>query len=106
MLLTFLLGSVFLGVKAYEYQAKFAHGIYPQKPHGLIYDKADIHYSAAVRKRLLRSAKRKSSRRPSARPKTNSELAVIDQISRDLVEPAETAIRDDPDSPRGPHPAA
>src|SRR4029079_418952 len=26
MALTFLLGSVFLGVKAYEYRAKFAHG--------------------------------------------------------------------------------
>jgi cytochrome c oxidase subunit 3 len=52
ILLTFLLGSVFLGVKAYEYQQKFAHGLYPQKPHGLIYDKADINYAAAVRKRL------------------------------------------------------
>lgn len=52
ILLTFLLGSVFLGVKAFEYQAKFSHGIYPQKPHSLVYDKADIHYAAAVRKRL------------------------------------------------------
>ena len=26
---------------------------------------------------------------------------MIDQISRDLVEPAETAIRDEPDSPEG-----
>src|SRR3954468_1966685 len=50
--LTLLLGSVFLGVKAYEYTQKFAHGIYPLKPHGLVYDKADIYYSAAVRKRL------------------------------------------------------
>ena len=53
ILVTFLLGCVFLGVKGYEYQAKFAHGLYPQQPHGLIYEKADIHYSAAVRKRLL-----------------------------------------------------
>src|SRR4051812_23717276 len=52
ILLTFLLGSVFLGVKAYEYTQKFAHGIYPLKPHGLVYDKADVYYSAAVRKRL------------------------------------------------------
>src|SRR5918994_7704274 len=52
MVLTFILGSVFLGVKAYEYQQKFAHGIYPAKPHGLIYDKADVNYAAAVRKRL------------------------------------------------------
>src|SRR3989304_5349886 len=53
ILLTFLLGSVFLGVKAYEYEAKFAHGVSPQRPHSLIYEKADIHYAAAVRKRLL-----------------------------------------------------
>ena len=49
ILLTLVLGSVFLGVKAYEYNAKFAHGIYPQFPHSLIYEKADIHYAAAVR---------------------------------------------------------
>jgi cytochrome c oxidase subunit III len=53
ILLTFLLGSVFLGVKAYEYNAKFSHGIFPVKPHGRVYDKADIHYSAAVRLRAL-----------------------------------------------------
>src|SRR3954451_4999086 len=52
ILLTFLLGSVFLGVKGYEYSQKFAHGLYPVKPHGLVYDKADIYYSAAVRQRL------------------------------------------------------
>src|SRR5437762_4206848 len=44
MVLTFLLGSVFLGVKAYEYNEKFKHGIYPTKPHSRIYDKADIYY--------------------------------------------------------------
>src|SRR5688572_19565215 len=53
ILLTFLLGSVFLGVKAYEYVQKFDHGIYPWRPHGPVYDKADIHYAAAVRKRLV-----------------------------------------------------
>src|SRR5689334_3606059 len=36
--LTFLLGSVFLGVKAYEYSAKFAHGIYPRSPRSLIHE--------------------------------------------------------------------
>jgi heme/copper-type cytochrome/quinol oxidase subunit 3 len=52
VLLTFLLGSVFLGVKLYEYNAKFSHGIYPWKPHSLIYEKADLNYAAAVRLRL------------------------------------------------------
>jgi len=52
VLITFVLGSVFLGVKMYEYNAKFAHGIYPQMPHSLIYEKADLNYAAAVRVRL------------------------------------------------------
>jgi heme/copper-type cytochrome/quinol oxidase subunit 3 len=52
ILATFLLGAVFLGVKAYEYQAKFDHGIYPALPHGPVYDKADLHYAAAVRGRI------------------------------------------------------
>ena len=42
ILLTFLLGCVFLGVKMYEYNAKFSHGLYPQQPHGLVWDKADV----------------------------------------------------------------
>lgn len=49
---TFLLGSAFLGVKVFEYGAKFSHGIYPHRPRSLIYDKAEIYYVAAVRDRL------------------------------------------------------
>jgi cytochrome c oxidase subunit 3 len=52
LVLTFLLGSLFLAVKAYEYQAKFSHGIFPQLPHSLIYEKPDLHYAAAVHDRL------------------------------------------------------
>jgi cytochrome c oxidase subunit III len=53
LLVTFVLGAVFLGVKMFEYNAKFSHGIYPQLPHSRIYEKADIYYSAAVRLRLM-----------------------------------------------------
>ncbi len=49
MLLTFLLGSVFLGIKAYEYKEKFVHGIFPMKPHSRIYEKADLYYLQGVR---------------------------------------------------------
>jgi cytochrome c oxidase subunit III len=52
LLLTFILGGVFLGVKLYEYNAKFSHGIYPWKPHSRVYEKADLNYAAAVRLRL------------------------------------------------------
>lgn len=50
---TLLLGTVFLGVKAYEYQAKFAHGIHPSaSPRSQLYDRADLKYAAKVRQRL------------------------------------------------------
>lgn len=49
LLVTFAFGVVFLGIKAYEYNAKFAHGIYPMKPHSLMYEKPDVNYAAAVR---------------------------------------------------------
>jgi len=100
MLVTFLLGSVFLGVKAYEYQAKFAHGIYPWQPHGLIYEKADIHYSAAVRLKLA-ELKAEIELHIDRSPEDEARLELIAKISGDLVEPAEKAIREAPDSPEG-----
>ncbi|MEX0820050.1 MAG: hypothetical protein WD070_10680, partial [Pirellulaceae bacterium] len=41
--LTFALACVFLGIKAFEYNSKFSHGIYPKKPHSQIYEKADLY---------------------------------------------------------------
>lgn len=52
MFVTLALGCVFLGVKGIEYKSKFDHGIYPAKPRGMIYEKADLTYVAAVRARL------------------------------------------------------
>jgi cytochrome c oxidase subunit 3 len=52
MVLTLVLGTLFLGVKAYEYQAKFSHGIFPWAPHGLIHERPDLYYGSAVRARL------------------------------------------------------
>jgi len=49
MIVTFVLGCVFLMIKGVEYNSKFAHGIYPQKPHSLIYEKPDVNYASAVR---------------------------------------------------------
>lgn len=50
---TLLLGSVFLLVKAYEYNSKFTHGIFPWKPHSLIHEKADLYYASSVRTSLM-----------------------------------------------------
>jgi heme/copper-type cytochrome/quinol oxidase subunit 3 len=52
ILLTLVLGGVFLGIKGFEYKAKFEHGIYPWKPHSQIYERPDLYYLAAVRERL------------------------------------------------------
>jgi cytochrome c oxidase subunit 3 len=51
MLVTLVLGSLFLGIKGYEYSAKFSHGIYPRYPRSLIHEKADVYYGSAVRTR-------------------------------------------------------
>ena len=52
LFVTLLLGAVFLVVKGFEYNSKFSHGIYPQKPHSLLYDKYDVYYVGAVTERL------------------------------------------------------
>lgn len=52
MVATLLLGTLFLGVKGYEYQAKFAHGIYPWSPRSRVFEKPDLYYGSAVRARL------------------------------------------------------
>jgi cytochrome c oxidase subunit 3 len=52
MVLTLLLGTLFLGVKGYEYQAKFSHGIYPWSPRSRVFEKPDLYYGSAVRARL------------------------------------------------------
>jgi cytochrome c oxidase subunit 3 len=52
ILITFVLGSVFLGVKAWEYNAKFEHGLYPAKPRSAIFEKPNVYYGSAVRARL------------------------------------------------------
>lgn len=49
---TLLFGTVFLGIKGYEYNSKFSHGIYPSKSPATIYDKANLYYLSGVRERL------------------------------------------------------
>ncbi len=56
---TALLGIAFLGIKGYEYQAKFRHGLNPRPNRSLMYDRADLFYLSGVKtelKRLLGAA--------------------------------------------------
>ncbi len=74
LFLTLALGTLFLLVKAYEYNSKFSHGIYPAKPRSLIHEKADVHYAAHVRKVL-----RDQQDRISAMKGENQELGQAEQ---------------------------
>lgn len=53
LIATLGLGTIFLGVKAYEYYAKFSHGIYPAYPRSRIYERPDLFYGSAVRTRAI-----------------------------------------------------
>ncbi len=78
--LTFLLGSVFLGIKAYEYFSKFDHGIFPAKPRSLIHEKPDIYFASHVDQHLREQAAAIDSRRGE-----NGQLSVEDQEQFDTV---------------------
>jgi cytochrome c oxidase subunit III len=52
MTVTLVLGCVFLGVKMYEYNAKFSHGIYPAMPRSRIHERADLDFGSAARIKL------------------------------------------------------
>lgn len=118
---TLVLGSVFLGIKAYEYSQKFSHQIYPALPHSPIYEKADVYYASAVRLRLNElaadytqgeAAAAEDAAQGVAEPANAEEtsegdaaerqarLEVVKDIQMEL-DAAETALRNDPDSPDG-----
>jgi cytochrome c oxidase subunit 3 len=80
MVLTLLLGGLFLGVKAYEYQAKFAHGIFPWAPRGRIYERPDLYYGSAVRARL-------------GEPAMLDRLQELDDAPADRITPEQAAAR-------------
>ncbi len=110
MVVTFVLGCVFLGVKMYEYNAKFAHGIYPQKGQSRIHEKADVYYVSAVGKRLseieatvnLGVTRRATKDDPSPKPneKEGEQLKLCQHLRDYLVVPVELKIgkSDDSDS--------
>ncbi|MBL8891901.1 MAG: cytochrome c oxidase subunit 3 [Planctomycetaceae bacterium] len=52
LIVTLVLGFGFLGIKAWEYSGKFSHGIFPQRPRSLMYERADLNYLSAVKKRF------------------------------------------------------
>lgn len=83
--LTFVLGSVFLGVKAYEYNEKFAHGIYPAKPRSLIHERADLEYVQAVRLSLASRRDSLFARRGELEQRIQEQQAPSDRVQQQLA---------------------
>ncbi len=52
ILVAVILGGVFLGIRLFETKAMFENGIYPAYAHGLLHNRADLYYAAAVRHKL------------------------------------------------------
>lgn len=84
LLVTLLLGFGFLGIKAWEYSGKFSHGIYPQRPRSLMYERADLNYLSAVKKRF---ADLVSTQDEAASDSQTNQVADLERgTSRDLSE--------------------
>jgi cytochrome c oxidase subunit 3 len=88
--LTLLLGGVFLGIKGYEYQAKFAHGIHPSaSPRSNLYERADLVYAGAVRQRLT-DIRNELEKLPSRTDEQNKQLKTSNVLLNQFVRPLET----------------
>jgi cytochrome c oxidase subunit III len=88
--LTLLLGGVFLGVKGYEYQAKFAHGIYPSaSPRSQLWEKADLKYAGAVRMRLT-DLQNELLAIPSRDEEQEKRLSTVSILLTQFIKPLET----------------
>ena len=99
IVLTLVLGSVFLGVKGFEYRAKFSHGIYPGLPHSQIYESAGVNYAAAVRLRVA-ELKNPLAAMEKRTEEQDAQIKVLDSVAAEL-DAAEKLLRDKPEAPDG-----
>lgn len=114
ILLSLILGSIFLGVKLVEYRAKFSHGIYPALPHSQMWEKPSVYYAQAVRLKIAEHKARLAEEQPAddlpeaerassgLRSKADiaADVAVLDEISV-RVDAAESQFRENPHTPEG-----
>ncbi|MCC7475930.1 MAG: cbb3-type cytochrome c oxidase subunit I [Pirellulales bacterium] len=98
--LTLLLGCMFLGVRLHEYLTLLSYGIPPAQFHGLVFEKADLQYAAAVRKQLNELKSAVMQRGDDLSENDQSRIQVIDHVLG-KVDAVELAIRNEPDSQEG-----
>jgi len=98
VLVTLLLGCVFLGVKAFEYSHKFEHGIYPMAPRSRIYERPDLYFASAVRERLNDEGVQKQITElkgaPSGdlTPARREAIANLDKVTATVLDPNATPV--------------
>jgi cytochrome c oxidase subunit 3 len=109
LVVTLILGSVFLGVKMVEYNSKFSHGIYPAAPRSLLHEKANIYYVQDVRMKLsakfdaLKAKQSANEQEPSKAPElTADEKTQLDVVTKllDYVKWTETIAAVNPSTSR------
>lgn len=93
LLLSFVLGGLFLGVKAYEYRTKYRQQLWPTLLSTSVYDQPSVEYLGAVRGRL--AALRSELLAAEATDAVRQRLEVLDQIDRQHLIPAEQLVRSD-----------
>ena len=93
--LTLLLGMVFLGIKGYEYQSKFSHGIHPDFPRSLLYDRADLNYVAGVQANLTEQINALEKAKTTSESKASSAPDSSHAINDTRVKSGETNNRTD-----------
>lgn len=89
--LTLVLGSIFLGIKLFEYNAKFSHGIYPASPRSQIYEKADVYYLSAVHTRLTEIRSELEAKEDKT-DEDQQRLTVVAELLNDKVKPVEVEL--------------
>ncbi len=93
LLLAVMLGTLFVGVKSYEYREKYRHNLYPTLGDGPIFESADAAYLSAVRKRVqtLQAELRDT---PDA-PEATDKLVWLDRFATGALLESEEGLRDD-----------
>jgi cytochrome c oxidase subunit 3 len=99
LLATLVLGCLFLAVKGVEYSSKFSHGIFPQFPRSLLYDRADMNYLSGLKLNLRKEigAATTSQTLPAAgvsngESATESQLELLQSIQSGLVQWTEMKV--------------
>ncbi len=115
MAITLVLGCVFLGIKGYEYNAKFSHGIFPVGPansgidpllkgsltvHSRIYERSDLYYGSALRNQIEQKVTRINKRLKPAPTADDKPAEATDTAAKPAATIKTDTAADDPKKPK------